>query len=414
MQPLSIIIFRNNLRINDNAPLYYASRSTHPVLGLYIVPQESSSHFGFARIGPYRHKFLQEAVDALQQKLHNYGIALQRTFDIDATLQSLSKRHDLTLYFMREVGTEEAAEEKLFRSYSHHAYEGQTLLDPFAFDPYKSFSAFRKKAQNQTIAPPLGLPLRCQTVSATSQSVTANNVIDAGHQRLEAYMPYIHDYEHTRGGFSGEYYATQLSKYLSVGTLSAKEVYWRILQEEERSSSSDGSRWILMELLWRDFFHLVMRQLGPALFQLGGIHAKRITPRHNLEALNAFLEARTGVDIIDAAVTELWATGISSNRSRQLLASYFVKNLGLDWRVGAAWFESLLIDYCPASNYGNWAYQAHVGHDSIYRIFDPEQQSLRYGGADFVLQWLGREERPSLVDYRAMAEVVKQEVFHET
>jgi deoxyribodipyrimidine photo-lyase len=65
----------------------------------------------------------------------------------------------------------------------------------------------------------------------------------------------------------------------------------------------------------------------------------------------------TSSDFINANMIELKQTGFMSNRGRQNVASYFVTN-NMDWRLGAAYFESQLIDYDACSNWGNWAYLA--------------------------------------------------------
>ena len=75
---------------------------------------------------------------------------------------------------------------------------------------------------------------------------------------------------------------------------------------------------------------------------------------------------------------ELSKTGWMSNRGRQNVASYFSKNLLMDWRIGAAYFESQLIDYDVHSNYGNWMYVSGVGNDPRDRKFDIRFQASRY------------------------------------
>ena len=75
---------------------------------------------------------------------------------------------------------------------------------------------------------------------------------------------------------------------------------------------------------------------------------------------------------------ELSKTGWMSNRGRQNVASYFSKNLLMDWRIGAAYFESQLIDYDVHSNYGNWMYVSGVGNDPRDRKFDVSWQAQKY------------------------------------
>jgi deoxyribodipyrimidine photo-lyase len=92
---------------------------------------------------------------------------------------------------------------------------------------------------------------------------------------------------------------------------------------------------------------------------------------------------------VDANLRELLATGYLSNRGRQIVASFLTKNLGLDWRWGAEWFESRLIDHDVAANFGNWCYAAGVGNDARgFRYFDIAVQAANYDrDGEFVKLW---------------------------
>ncbi len=98
----------------------------------------------------------------------------------------------------------------------------------------------------------------------------------------------------------------------------------------------------------------------------------------------------TGFPLVDANMRELAATGFMSNRGRQNVASFLTKNLGIDWRMGAEWFESLLIDYDVCSNYGNWNYTAGVGNDARgFRYFNIPKQAQDYDRqGTYVKHWL--------------------------
>lgn len=88
---------------------------------------------------------------------------------------------------------------------------------------------------------------------------------------------------------------------------------------------------------------------------------------------------RTGHALVDAGMRELESTGWLSNRMRQIVASYLIHDLGSDWRAGAAWFESRLIDFDVFSNQGNWAYIAGRGTDPRGgRRFDPDKQAREH------------------------------------
>ena len=101
-------------------------------------------------------------------------------------------------------------------------------------------------------------------------------------------------------------------------------------------------------------------------------------------------EGKTGYPLVDANMRELSATGFMSNRGRQNVASFLTKNLGINWIMGAEWFESLLIDYDVCSNWGNWNYTAGVGNDARgFRYFNITKQTKDYDPkGDYLRHWL--------------------------
>lgn len=117
---------------------------------------------------------------------------------------------------------------------------------------------------------------------------------------------------------------------------------------------------------------------GSRIFWPGGIKGKAKTWKYDPDIVQSWINGETGDDFVDANMKELKLTGFMSNRGRQNVASYLVHQLKQDWRVGAAWFESMLIDYDVTSNYGNWIYAAGVGNDPRDRIFNTKRQADRY------------------------------------
>jgi deoxyribodipyrimidine photo-lyase len=101
-------------------------------------------------------------------------------------------------------------------------------------------------------------------------------------------------------------------------------------------------------------------------------------------------EGQTGFPLVDASMRELATTGWMSNRGRQNVGSFLTKNLGIDWQMGAEWFESLLLDYDVCSNWGNWNYTAGVGNDARgFRWFNITKQSKDYDPqGDYLRHWL--------------------------
>jgi deoxyribodipyrimidine photo-lyase len=161
---------------------------------------------------------------------------------------------------------------------------------------------------------------------------------------------------------------------------------------ELQFGKNDGTYWLYIELLWREYFQCLAEQQGKHLFLAGGLQRKP-PPRCNIHEAEALFTAwhmgKTGVPLCDAAMNELRTTGYTSNRARQNVASLFSKGLKLPWWWGAALFEHYLIDYDPASHYANWQYVSGVGNDPRDRTFNLYKQSQDYDPSGcFIHYWL--------------------------
>jgi deoxyribodipyrimidine photo-lyase len=189
----------------------------------------------------------------------------------------------------------------------------------------------------------------------------------------------------------GADYSSKFSVWLALGSLSPREIYFELKKYEAQFGSNDSTYWLVFELLWRDYFRFMMKKHHFKFFQQNGIQSKGITiNRHNILALQSWIDGQTGVDFVDANMIELKLTGFMSNRGRQNVASYLCNDLKLDWRYGAAYFEQQLIDYDVCSNWGNWAYLAGVGNDPRgNRYFNIEKQAQDYDkDKDYRKLWL--------------------------
>jgi deoxyribodipyrimidine photo-lyase len=215
---------------------------------------------------------------------------------------------------------------------------------------------------------------------------------------LETYLwegDRLRRYKKTRNGMLGADYSSKFSAWLNAGCLSPRRVYEEVKRYEDERVSNDSTYWLVFELLWRDFFQFQFLKHGTAHFTREGIRNRTdIDWRSEETEFRRWARGETGIPFIDANVRELNRTGYMSNRGRQNVASFFANNLRLDWRRGAAYFETQLVDYDPCSNYGNWAYIAGVGNDSRNRYFNILKQARKYdGNAEYVKHWL-----PELAD----------------
>lgn len=202
-------------------------------------------------------------------------------------------------------------------------------------------------------------------------------------------------YKDTRNGMLGTDFSSKLSAWLALGCLTAREVHLAMLDFEEGrmdecrgadgygGGENKGTGWMRFELLWRDYMRLCTRKFGPRLFRASGFRADESARwRRDEGTLRRWLVGTTGSGLVDASMRELALTGYTSNRARQNAASFLAKHLGLDWRLGAEWYESQLVDYDVSSNWGNWQYVAGVGNDPREggggRKFNPVKQADDY------------------------------------
>ncbi|KAL3425433.1 cryptochrome DASH, mitochondrial [Phlyctema vagabunda] len=219
-------------------------------------------------------------------------------------------------------------------------------------------------------------------------------------------------YKETRNGLLGTDFSTKLSAWLALGSITARQVHSSMAAFEDGKAEefrdapgygqgeNDGTKAVRFELLWRDYMRLCTRKFGPRLFRIQGFNGGEAPSNRWLETsspktqklIARFLNGTTGMGFIDASQRELYHTGYTSNRARQNVASFLSKMLNVDWRVGAEWYESMLVDYDLSSNWGNWQYVAGVGNDprgAHGRVFNPVKQAFDYDlNADYVRAWL--------------------------
>ena len=237
-----------------------------------------------------------------------------------------------------------------------------------------------------------------------SYSVDSRTVVpfkggeSAGLQHLQKYLwdtDSIATYKDTRNGLLGEEYSTKFSIWLANGSLSPRQIYHEVKKYENQRVSNQSTYWSIFELIWRDYFKFVCWKYGSKVFHLSGIKGKHIQWKQDKEAFKRWSQGTTGVPFVDANMRELLQTGWMSNRGRQNVASFLVKDLHLDWRLGAEWFESQLLDHDVCSNYGNWNYAAGIGNDPRQdRKFNMIKQGLDYDAeGKFVKTWIPELEK---------------------
>lgn len=164
--------------------------------------------------------------------------------------------------------------------------------------------------------------------------------------RLKSYLwdtQAVEKYKITRNGLLGSEYSTKLSCWLAFGCISPRRIFHELKKYETERVKNDSTYWVIFELLWRDYFRFVAAKYGNSLFYSGGIKKLKYNWSEDMEKFQKWADGKTGVPFVDANMRELLQTGWMSNRGRQNVASFLTKDLGLDWRMGAEWFEYLLV-----------------------------------------------------------------------
>jgi deoxyribodipyrimidine photo-lyase len=424
-----LIWYRTDLRLQDHKPLHTALSHTPQVVGLYCFDpcQFGQTAFGFPKTGSFRTQFLRESVQDLRQGWRSHGgDLLVRWGEPETVIPDLVQALEITdLYYYREITAEEQAVEQAVAaalekmSVTMTAFWGATLyhLDdlPFALDQVPEvFTQFRKQVEARaTVVSPLPAPQKALTpptvepgeipiladlglhpVPADDRAVLSfQGGETAGLARLQTYIwerDCLRRYKETRNGMLGADYSSKFSPWLALGCLSPRTIYQAVQRYEAERVKNDSTYWLVFELLWRDYFRWIAAKHGDRLFYPSGLRGLAVDWKQDWPRFEQWCQGQTGFPLVDANMRELAATGFMSNRGRQNVASFLTKNLGIDWRMGAEWFESLLIDYDPCSNYGNWNYTAGVGNDARgFRYFNIPKQSKDYDPkGHYVKHWL--------------------------
>lgn len=461
----NVIWLRNDLRLHDNPAFELANNAGLPVTVVFIVPHfwVSAEHsnttqqppFGYRnqtlqplnqqRLGNAKARFLRASLIDLQRQLYRQNIQFQMVYGDPVVLFQQWQTLGLQQVFTQQA---QAPEEQYWLDALAGAgirltqYNNQTLFSAEQLQQMglnadhwpASFSGFRRRAEKApeccpaAPTPPVALQLddfelpRQPSIpwptdfSATSVELPGwhydlNGGEDNGLARLSAYVwqhQGLQRYKHSRNDLCGDNVSSRFSAYLAWGCVSARRVWHDIEHYEQQLGKNEHSQWLKSELLWREYFHWCLRFSGRRYFVYQGLMNKPMPATHfNPELWQAWQQARTGVPVIDAGLHELQRTGYCSNRMRQWLASYFIHELQLDWRLGAQYFETHLLDFDVAINWGNWAYLAGVGNDpqgqnGNGRWFSLNKQVQQYDPQlSHLKQWLPQLACYSLADIQA-------------
>ncbi|NNK88963.1 MAG: DASH family cryptochrome [Flavobacteriaceae bacterium] len=412
----ALVWFRNDLRIHDQQSLFNACSNHDSVVAIYCIDPRHFEFdpYGFQRTAVFRAKFLMESITNLKTELHNLNISLFVYQDKpENRIPEFCGAYDIDhIYFQKEWTPYEKAVEDEVRNQMESQVKFSSYYDQFLYHPEdipmeiskipQVFTVFRKQVEKYATIR-TEIQIEKQDLNNRLENLTQvpkytelgfheiktnkNSAFpfpggeNSGLDRLQEYTfktGKLAYYKKTRNGMIGVDYSSKLSPWLANGSLSPRTIYRTVKQFEKTFTKNQSTYWLIFELIWRDFFKYISLRHGNDIFLLDGIRKQKYNWKTEYHSVRRWINGETDSDFVNANMIELRETGWMSNRGRQNVASYLTKDLQQDWRIGAAYFESLLLDFDVHSNYGNWMYAAGVGNDPRNRKFNVELQAQRY------------------------------------
>lgn len=390
-QKITLFWFRRDLRLEDNAGLYYALRTHKNVLPVFIFDIEILSRLDSK--SDARVCFIYKTLENLKQRLNALGsdllifygqpkqvfTELGHSYDIEAVYAN----RDYEPYAIsRDAAVKDLLQQK---DIPFHTYKDQVIFDKGEVvkndgSPYTVFTPYSKrwKAKLNTFYT-RSYPtekyhphfLQIKPVDMLSLEVIGFRKPDVAIPAPVIKPSVLHSYDETRDFPALENGTTHLGIHFRFGTISIREMVRRAEQHSET--------W-LNELIWREFFMSILLHFPYVEHSAFKPKYNLIHWRNNEKEFQAWCEGRTGYPIVDAGMRQLNATGFMHNRVRMITASFLVKHLLVDWRWGEAYFAGKLLDYDLAANNGNWQWAAGCGCDAApyFRVFNPYEQTKRF------------------------------------
>ncbi|RAZ90516.1 deoxyribodipyrimidine photo-lyase [Mesorhizobium hawassense] len=402
----TIVLFRRDLRVDDNAALATAADRGAPVVALYVLDEETKD---LRAMGAASRWWLHHSLAALGRRLGQTGVNLflarGRTGEVVAKAIAASGA-DWVLWNRRYDPSEAAVDARLKaglreKGLTAQSFDGALLHEPLLLKTgsggfYKVYTPFWKAMTDKVhVRDPIDPPGRVDGWQGELGSLSLNELDlvptkpdwaqglrqtwrpgeEGAQARLQEFIERdLAGYERRRD-FPSRLATSRLSPHLAFGEITPFQIFASL-----RRSKSSGTSKFRSEVGWREFsYHL--------LFHNPGLAQRNFRPefdamswRDDKRALRAWQHGLTGYPIVDAGMRELWRTGWMHNRVRMIAASFLIKDLMIDWRHGEKWFWDTLVDADAANNAASWQWVAGSGADAApyFRIFNPVLQGEKF------------------------------------
>ncbi len=405
----ALVWLRRDLRLDDHAAFYHALKQHQRVYAAFVFDRDILDKLPRQ---DRRVEFIRESLVELDNILREHGGALiVRHGAPREIIPALARELDVgDVYCNRDyepaavLRDRDVAQTLALDHIDFHSTKDQAIFEqdevltqvgkPFTvFTPYKN-AWYKKAALGETdffvrpypvtrylshlAASPLatGIPTLADIGFEPTDLATIGIVpgVSGARARIEDFFTRIDNYKVARD-FPAVKGVSYLSVHLRFGTLSIRELAGRAWRE-----GGEGALGWLNELIWRDFYFAILHHFPHAIGHAFKPAFDAVAWDSNPAWHEAWREGKTGYPLVDAAQRQLAQTGWMHNRLRMVSASFYTKDLGLDWRQGEAWFAQLLLDFDLSANNGGWQWSASTGCDAQpwFRIFNPVTQSERF------------------------------------
>jgi deoxyribodipyrimidine photo-lyase len=400
-----LVWFRRDLRLHDNEALFHAVAEAERVVPVFVL---SDAILRRPDMGTRRVQFLCESLADLDANLRarGAGLVIRRGDAVETIVALVRESGAEAVYF--QADTEPYGRERDLRAVtalasigvSTQEFSGATVVPPDrvlsqAGSPYVVYTPYARAWQAEPIGEPLPAPARIASVTLPSLPLPAPADLgikvvgasprggeDAGRERLATFIARgLAAYAEQRD-FPGVDGTSRLSAHLTCGTVSAREVLWRVRLAAASCGPEMTASAIRFagELAWRDFYTQILCHHPRVEKESFDTRYEALIWEDDPVLIDAWRLGRTGYPIVDAAMRQLCQEGWMHNRTRMIAASFLTKDLLVDWRIGERHFMQQLVDGDLASNNGGWQWAASTGTDAqpFFRVFNPVAQGRRF------------------------------------
>jgi len=405
----NLLWIKNDLRFEDNTALINAVEDSFKynenlLIIFYIDPNQLKN-------GQMSHNYFFKAVDIFYKELKNLGLdmfflygdlikSFQKLIDDFPDISRVYYNCDESGYgYFRDMKVIELFKEASIKCTGymdknlHQAKEIMTASNSYykVFTPY--YLKWKDRVKNSELI------LDFNKIKSLKSKEHGDKDLYAKERYLEIIKDIKNPFDNIIGEANGkkiltkfideklsEYHKTRdyphlnatshMSNFLATGQISVRKVYKMVCSAE----NTLGKDAYIRELAWRDFFNMLYHFNPNQKEESLNDKYRSLNWVNDENQIDAWMKGETGFPIVDAAMRQLNAEGFIHNRLRMIAASFLVKDLLVDWRIGERYFANKLIDYDSSSNIGNWQWIASVGADAVpyFRIFNPTVQSIKF------------------------------------